>query len=474
MSVYVSKLEKLFIYLKKVMTLVRLQSFDVSSIEGRSMERYRRIAVNTLSSVAAKGVTALTMLASVNITLNYLGRERFGLFATLTSLMSFLILTDLGIGNALVNAVAKTDGHDDRAGTASAVSSAFFLLSLQAMVILASMCAVYQFVDWAWLFGAEGSTARSEAGPAFAILIVVVVCQLPLCIVNRVQEGYQESSKNNLWQLIGNLLGLISLLICVRIGLGVPWLVFALAGVPLLSTILNAWLFFGFKRPWLVPRWSCVSCAVVKDLIHAGGMFLALSTLAFIGIYSDNLVISHILGSAAVSEYTIMQRLSLIAFLYQAFILTLWPAYGEAMARGEYCWVRRAFSRALLISSCLGFAIAVLLILAGPSLIRLWLGSQVEIPTALLYGFCAYIFISAPIGCIATVFNSGPLLRNQVAILSIAAAVAIALKIALVSKYGVSGVIWATVLAFSLFYVLPGLYIVYRLLWRRVSLQNYI
>lgn len=449
-----------------VWSLLPLTPFDISTVDGRSRERYRRIAVNTVSSVAAKGVLAAIMLLSVPIVLHHVGRERFGLWATLTSLIAFLVLTDLGIGNALVNAVARSVGRDDRQEAVAAVSSAFFMLLLQGGLVLAAFGMAYGFVDWAALFGVHSDLARAEAGPAMAVLVAVVALQLPLGMVQRVQEGYQEGFRNNLWQMTGSLLGLAGLLLVVHLGLGLPWLVLALAGAPLAASLANTWQQFGRDRPWLRPRWSGVAPQVGREILGSGLIFFALSVLTFLGIYSDSLIISHLLGSAAVTEYAVVQRLSLVAYLFHAFIITLWPAYGESMARGEYAWVRRTFKRSLAISLGFGVAVALALALFGPALIRVWVGSELAPAPGLLYGFCAYIVLSALIGSIATIFNSGPLLRRQFWILGVAALVALVLKVAFTLEYGVAGAIWATVIAFGLFYVAPGWFIVKALLSR--------
>ena len=451
----------------EVVSLFWASPFDRTDPESRSRERYRRIVVNTMSSVAAKGVQAVTMLLTVPIALHHLGEERFGLWATLASLIAFLALTDLGVGNALVNAVARAAGSNDREEVAAAVSSAFYILVVQGTLVLAIFAASYSFIDWAKLFGLQAELARTEAGPAVAVLVALVALQLPFGAAQRVREGYQESFKNNLWQMAGNILGLLGLLLVVQMDLGLPWLVLALAGAPLAASLANTWRHFGRDRPWLKPRWRAVTRQAGRVLFRSGLIFSALSAFTFIGIYSDSLIVSHLLGAAAVTEYAVVQRLSLVAYIFHAFIITLWPAYGDAMARGEYDWVRTAFRRSLVISLGFGAMVALGMGIAGPGLIRIWVGADVLPPPGLLYGFCTYILLSAFIGSIATIFNAGPLLRYQFWILGVASLVALVLKVVLCKEYGVAGVIWATAIAFGFFYVVPGWLIVRTLLNRR-------
>src|SRR5512133_170880 len=87
----------------KVLPLLRLAPFDSSTEEGRSKERYRRVALTTVASVASRGIGLVTLLVSVPLTLTYLGAERYGMWMTISSLVAVLNFADLGMGNGLMN-----------------------------------------------------------------------------------------------------------------------------------------------------------------------------------------------------------------------------------------------------------------------------------------------------------------------------------------------------------------------------------
>src|SRR5690349_12437842 len=61
---------------------------DASTPTGRSRERFRRIGLTTASSIAARGISFATSLITVPLTLHYLGTERYGLWATLSSIIA--------------------------------------------------------------------------------------------------------------------------------------------------------------------------------------------------------------------------------------------------------------------------------------------------------------------------------------------------------------------------------------------------
>ncbi len=114
--------------INRLLRLLRLKQFDVSTEQGRSSERYRRVALTTASAGLTKLATALILFVSVPLTLSYLGPERYGLWMTIGSVVTLLSFSDFGIGNGLVNAISEAHGKQDRELAREYVSSAFFML----------------------------------------------------------------------------------------------------------------------------------------------------------------------------------------------------------------------------------------------------------------------------------------------------------------------------------------------------------
>ncbi len=182
---------------KRLLLLFRLRPFDTSTAGGRSIERYRRVVLTTLSACLAKVIVALTLLVSVPLTLSYLGPERYGLWMTVGSVVAILSFSDFGIGNGLVNAVSEANGKDDRELARRYVSSAFFMLSGVSLLLLVIFGIVYPWVPWYRLFNVHSAIAIAESGPAMAVFFGCFLVSIPLGIVNRIQSGYQQGFVNN-------------------------------------------------------------------------------------------------------------------------------------------------------------------------------------------------------------------------------------------------------------------------------------
>jgi O-antigen/teichoic acid export membrane protein len=285
-------------------------------------------------------------LITVPLTLSYLGTERYGMWMTISSLIAVLSFADLGMGNGLLNAVAHAHGRGDVRAIRSYVSSGFAILSVVACCVLVGFAVAYPWVTWAKIFNANGALAQSEAGPALATFVALFAINIPLGVVGRVQVGLQQSFRASLWQCAGSLAGLASMLAVIRLQAGLPWLVAAAFGPPALAAALNTVLYLGRTRVDLRPRFADVSRGTVKHVAKTGVLFLILQLVAAVAYASDNLVIAQMLGASAVADYAIPEKLfSLIAMALAMMLAPLWPAYGEALARGVRLWVRRSCGR---------------------------------------------------------------------------------------------------------------------------------
>src|SRR2546422_2066828 len=183
---------RLIVQVRTAASLLRRESFDTQTREGRSLERYRRAVLTTASSGAARGISLVAMLISVPLTVRYLGNERYALWVTISSIINLLSFADLGLGNGLLNVISESHGREDRDAAAQSVSSAFLMLVSTAAVITMAFLLVYPHLPWTRIFNLTSPVAIREAGPATAIFVACIVLNLPLGVVQRVQLGYQQ------------------------------------------------------------------------------------------------------------------------------------------------------------------------------------------------------------------------------------------------------------------------------------------
>lgn len=445
--------------------LVRLKPFDGATAEGRAHERHRRVVLTSLASVGARSISVASALITVPLTLHYLGAERYGLWMTISSVIALMGFTDFGLGNGLINAVAKAHGQDDREGAARSVSSAFYLLLAIALGLACALLLAYPWVPWARVFNVRTPEAVAEAGPAMAVFAGWFLIGLPLSVVPRIQAGYQEGFCNSFWQALGNTAGLVCLLVAIAREASLPGLVGLMAGMPVVATVANGVSLFWIRRPWLRPRLSAMTLEVSRSMLRTGSLFFVLQVAAVVTFASDGLIIAQLFGSATVPEYTIPMRLFSLAPMFLGMMLApLWPAYGESASRGDVAWIRKTLIRSLRLALLVTVIPCLLLVLFGHSLLLFWVGPTVKVPFLLLLGMGVWTVMSGAGESVAMFLNGTNTIRFQAVTATITCCSALMAKITFGRWLGLPGVVLGTVLAYGVCTALPMLFFVRRLL----------
>ena len=442
--------------IREMVGVVRLTPFDTSTEEGRSRERYRRAMLAAGGSMLAKGVTALTTLISVPLTVNYLGAERYGMWMTISSLITILSFADLGIGNGLVNSISEAEGRGDRTAATKYVSSSFFILLGVGVLILMLYFLTTDLIPWPKVFNVKSPLAIGELGPALAIFMICFGLNIPLGVVEKLQTGYQEGFINSIWQGIGSLLALTGVLFVIHLESGLPWLVMAMAGAPVLTTMINGIVQFWHRRPWLRPHWRHFEWATSRRLTSLGAIFLVLQVLTIAGMASDNFIIAQLYGAAAVAGYAVIQKLFSLALIPHYLVAPLWPAFGEALARRDYAWAERTLYRSILIGCLFEVALVLPLLIWGRDIVAFWLNASLVPGFMLLLGFSCDAILGAYRSSMSMFLNSSHLLRRQSVFYAVAAILALISKIVMGYYFALPGIIWGTVLAFGIFYAIPA------------------
>ncbi len=441
-----------------------VRPFDGSTPEGRASERHRRAALTAAAAALAKMVAVGTALISIPLTLHYLGAERFGMWMTISSLVALLAFADFGIANGVLNVVAEAHGRDDGSAVRRAIASGLALLTAVALLLVAGFAAAYPFVHWPAVFNVREPQAQSEAGPALAAFVACYAATIPLVVIQRAQMGLQQGFLASVWQVVGSLCGLAAVLVAIHMQAGLMWLVLALAGAPLLAALLNALYFFAVARPELRPGTAFISRQDCRAVAGSGALFFVLQLAAAVAYSSDNFIIAQLLGAPAVADYAVPEKLFALLSMAVAIALgPLWPAYGEAIARGDVAWVRATLKRSILLAALITAAGALVLLLFGHMLIQAWVGSAVTVSTGLLAALAVWKTIETAGIALAMYMNATRYLRMQVVIAVSTCVAAIALKLILVPLLGLAGVVWAMALAYVVFAGIPYAFFLHRI-----------
>lgn len=413
----------------------------------RGRERFRRVGLAGSTAVLAQGLFVLTGLVSIPLTASYLGAERYGVWLTISSLITWLTFAEFGLGgNALVNTLAEADGRDDRQSAKELVATAFWALSGVAVLLGAVLAVMAYFVPVSVLFRVSTPALVTEVKWGCLLAIASFLITLPLGIVPAIYRGYQRGYVGSAWIMIGNLVSLIVLVAVTRFHGGLPQLVFGLSSARVLVVVVNSVSLFGWEYPWLRPSLAATSRKALRRLMGLGGKY-AVTQLVGMGVFqSQPMIITQVLGPASVFVFVVAQRLmTLPQNLIYLFTQPLVSAYGEAKARQDWPWIWRALRRS---SFACGIAAAALVVAVGVfarPLIRIWVGPQVNPSNDLLVWLAIYSIAASAVTPVGQFLLGIEKVGAMALTLTVGTLVTVGLSIGLAHRYGLNGIAIAMV-----------------------------
>jgi O-antigen/teichoic acid export membrane protein len=360
--------------LRKLASLLRLKPFDTSTESGRSLERYRRIALTTVSGMTARVVGSLLGLVSVPLVLSYLGKERYGLWATITALVAWVSLFDLGLANGLVNLLSAAHGRDDKAEAGRHLSTAF-----AALVVMAGVLSIVAFlgvgvVPWGKVLGAGGVADESTIRWSVAASLLLFVVSLPFSVTAQVYAAYQRTYLLNSFVFGSAVLGFALLLLALRLHVTMPLLILIYGiGGPVCGAVA---FFYATRKamPWLRPRVRSISRQHLRALISFSLPIFLFQIGALAVNQTQAIMLAHRCNMSVVAAYSIAMRVYLLVIaVVQIGTNSFVPALREAYERGDHDWTRRAFARLLRLRLAITMSAGCAVVLLGDTLLRLWL-----------------------------------------------------------------------------------------------------
>lgn len=193
--------------------------------EGRQSAPGNRVALNSLSGMAANGLYLASRLVITPFILAYISLEQYGLWSLCFVVISYAGLSGFGINNAYIKYVAEYRAKDDLLGINRLINTGIAAMVLCSVMIFAGLClGLPLLLSW---FNVDPELAELSAwliiGSTAAFLI-----DLSLGAFKALLEGLQEIALVRLVWLGSCLIEVGLIFLFLSFGMGVQGLLYAL------------------------------------------------------------------------------------------------------------------------------------------------------------------------------------------------------------------------------------------------------
>lgn len=425
--------------------------FWSGSLDGRS----RRVVASALAGLGARAVGMLLSFLLVPVLISYLGTERYGMWVTLAAISGMFVFADLGLGNGLMNLLSTALARADTDSARSLVSTALFVLALVSGLATALAASSFAAIPWPDLLGARSLVAIRDSSPAAAVFLGFLLLGIPLALVDRVRLACQEGHVNGVASAAGSVTGFVLVLAAIRLDLGMPGVAVAYLAGPAIASMGNG-VHLVWTRSEMRPRLRSVSRSVATRLFRIGSVFVILQGAVAIAYQSDTVVANLLLGAEAAATYATALRLfMLVPSLIALVLVPLWPAYTDAIARGDTKWVRRALRSTFWTALALTGTTSSILVALGQPILAMWTHGAISADASLLVPMAAWATLSTAFNAIAMLFNAAGVVGFQVLVALVMTVCSVTASVVLGSIFGLPGVAWGTVLAYFVTAAIP-------------------
>lgn len=434
--------------LLRLLKLIRLKPFDVTSAEGRSNERYRMAIWSFSANIISKIMALAVMLLSIRWTLPYLGAERFGVWMTVASFSTMLILLDLGIGNAMINRVASAAAEDKPEKLKKIISGSLGFLFIVSVAMGMLLFLLAYILPIEQLIKVKDASLLPEIKRTILVFAILFGFNIFGSGVQKLFSGLQRTFESYLASAVCSLLALICVWWSAHHGAAIPLLLVLTLGIQTLGGYLLILLLIQRKLFALKDIGRSVQ-QEYKQLFKTGALYFVLQMGVMIGWGSDSLIISSTLGVASVTMYSIAQRLFQFSILGLYMINgPLWGAYADANARQDKDFIRITLYRSMKLTFILSILSIAIIIIFHEFILEIWLANKVIIPLSFLLAFACWTFMENMSGAFGLFLNGIHIVKPQLVSVALFVSISLLLKLLLIEKYGIIVVPLATAFAY--------------------------
>lgn len=330
-------------------------------------------------SALYKALSIALSFISVPILFNFLGKESYGIWITIASILNWFTVMDFGLGLGLRNKLSKSIAAEEIDVAKSMIISTYSIIIAITIILFILLFGLTFILDWnailnTYFFDSQqfGHLLRL----AFTGFCLVFILQ----IVYNLYYALHDSSKVQLLKLSRQALVILPVLLLkkeisdygnlvklVSINSFIPILVF-----------IGFTLYFFKKHYYLIPSRANFSWFYGKSVMKLSGKFFMLRLSVLFSLTLLPFLITKFLGAEHTADYNVAYKYLGVVQMALVIICTpYWSAVSEKYTIGDIVWIKKSLAR-LILYSFVGLLFIVVLLLASSYVLPYWIGETLE------------------------------------------------------------------------------------------------
>lgn len=380
----------------------------------------KNLILNILAAFLIKGLSLFITFFSMPLYIKYFDNNRvLGVWYTILSVLSWIVICDLGFGNGLRNKFTEAYAKEEFIKAKKYVSSTYVFLSFIVFPIIIFGSFLILCSNLNNFFNISIDVINSRSLKTGVLILFFGICiNFVLKSINSIVYAIQKSSLNNFVSLIISLIPLLFILISSNKGINSNFVslafVHALAiNIPLI--ILSLAIFRSKKLKLCKPELKYFEFSTAKQMLNIGLQFFIVQIFFMILMSTNEIFIIKFFSVEDIVEYNIYYRLFMVVgSLFMLALTPLWSKITKDLAEKKYYKIK-VTNRILYIISTVAMFSEFLIIPFIQVIINIWLRERaikVDYTTTVIFALYGGLYILNIV--LTTVANGMGKLKTQI------------------------------------------------------------
>jgi O-antigen/teichoic acid export membrane protein len=350
---------------------------------------------NILLSLVVKGINVAIGFVMVPLTIHYLTKYKYGIWITLSELVGWFYLFDIGLGNGFRNKFAEALAKNDIKQARTYVSTTYFVLGIISCLLFLIFMAINPFLNWTKILNCSPELLGEIS--TLVVFVVASFCmQFVLQLIKTILSADQKTSIGDVVDLIGKIVSFIIVLILIKTtSNSLLYMGIGLSLSPILMTILASVYFFRGKYKHFIPNIKYIHLGSIRGIVNLGVKFFVIQIAVLVQFETSNIIITQLYNPAEVTQYFIpFKYFSIITLAFGIIATPLWSAFTEAWTKKDLEWIRLTIKRMNYIWLVF-LGGGLIMILCSNFVYKTWIGKGTDVPFILTLMMGMYVLSKA-------------------------------------------------------------------------------
>ncbi|MFZ1705216.1 MAG: oligosaccharide flippase family protein [Saprospiraceae bacterium] len=339
----------------------------------RSKRAYKNLSVSFVANVISLSITFFM----VPITLNYVGKAEYGVWLTISSIVTWFSFFDIGLGNGLRNKLAVAAAENDFDKVKTYISSAYFLISGIALFLFIVFFVVANLVSWNDILNTHFLT--NELLLKIVIIIFFFFClSFSLKTISSILEALQLYAIKDIISVGTQIIGLIAILILINNSEGsLLYLSMVYGSQTAFGLLIASLVLFSGKLKHIRPSFQKIKIKESIPLINLGIWFFLNQILYLVTTQISLFLVIQFFGPEDVTVFNLAKNYMAISTMLFVMVLTPFlSAFTEAYTKADYIWIKSTMNN--IFKAFAGATFMVVIMIIGYKLFfNLWVDGKV-------------------------------------------------------------------------------------------------